>query len=235
MVEDSSIVTVRMIPGVLAPPPGKPRLDSVPELQAFAAQVAVEGAWGPDVAGVVAAFFDQLAVNWNAEHSVGRFEPVSDALRRGGVESGGRCLEVGSGTGQITPLLAAHFGKVVSVDLSAAMLEQAAGPQGSRLRCDAAQMPFADAVFDAAVLVDTLCFAGELARVLAHDGVVIWVNLLGQDGPLYVSTADIARVLPGEWDGVESSSGWGTWAVLHRSPATSAGQSARGGGEAPRA
>src|SRR6266516_6437551 len=142
-----------------------------------------------------------------------RFDPVSDALRRGGVEAGGRCLEVGSGTGQITPLLAAHFGKVVSVDLSAAMLEQAAGSPGSRLRCDAAQMPFADTVFDAAVLADTFCFAGELARVLTHDGVVVWVNVLGRDGPLYVPTAEIARALPGEWGGVESTAGWGTWAV----------------------
>jgi len=68
-------------------------------------------------------------------------------------------------------------------------------------------MPFADAVFDAAVLADAFCFAGELVRVLAHDGVVVWVNLLGQDGPLYVPTADIARAPPGEWDGVESAAG----------------------------
>ena len=63
----------------------------------------------------------------------------------------------------------------------------------------------------------TLSVAGELARVLTHDGVVVWVNLLGRDGPLYVPAGEIARVLPGEWGGVESTAGWGTWAVLRRS------------------
>ena len=209
---------------MLAPMPGRPALDNVPELQAFAAQVAVEGRWGPDVAAVVTALFDQQAATWNAEHSVGRFDPVEDALHRGGVGTGGRCLEVGSGTGQITPLLAAHFGQVVCIDLSAAMLSQAVASPGSRVRCDAAELPFASAVFDAAVLVDVFCFAGELARVLTYDGAVVWANVLGRDGPLYVPAADIARALPGEWNGVESAAGWGTWAVLRRSQVVSAGQ-----------
>jgi hypothetical protein len=47
-------VAVMTIPAV-APLPGEPRLDKEPKLQAFAAQVAVEGTWGPDVAGIVAA------------------------------------------------------------------------------------------------------------------------------------------------------------------------------------
>jgi SAM-dependent methyltransferase len=217
-------MTVATIPAVLAPMPGKPRLDNVPELQAFAAQVVVEGRWGPDVASVVTALFDQQAATWNAEHSVGRFDPVEDALHRGGVATGGRCLEVGSGTGQITPLLAAHFGQVVCIDLSAAMLDQAAASPGTRVRGDAAQMPFAPAVFDAAVLVDVFCFAGELARVLTDDGAVLWINVLGRDGPLYVPAADIARALPGEWNGVESTAGWGTWAALRRSHVAPAGQ-----------
>jgi ubiquinone/menaquinone biosynthesis C-methylase UbiE len=118
-----------------------------------------------------------LAATWNDEHSVRRFDLVADALHRSGVSARGTCLEVGSGTGQVTPLLAAHFGKVVSIDLSAALLDQAAGSPGSWLRCDAARMPFADAVFDAAVLVDAFCFADELARVLVGDGVVVWVSL----------------------------------------------------------
>jgi SAM-dependent methyltransferase len=220
-------VTIAAIPTKLAPLPGKPTVDNLPELQAFAARIATEGAWRPDVAGVVAGFFDGLAAKWNDHYSVRRFDPVADALQRGGVGAGGTCLEVGSGTGQLTPLLAAHFGTVVSIDLSAAMLAQAAGSPGTRLRCDAARLPFAGAVFDAAVLVDTFCFAAELARVLTPDGVVVWVNLLGQDGPLYVGAADIAQVLPGDWGGAESTAGWGTWAVLQRSPARAHSQDRR--------
>jgi hypothetical protein len=90
------------------------------------------------------------------------------------------------------------------------MLEQAAGSPGSGLRCDAAQMPFADAVFDAAVLVDTFCFAAELARVLAHTALWSGSTFSVRTGPLCVPTADIAWVTPGEWDGVESAAGWGT-------------------------
>jgi hypothetical protein len=107
----------------------------------------------------------------------------------------------------------------VSIDLSAAKLAQAAGSPGTRLRYDAARLPLTDAAFDAAVLVDTFVFTGELARVLTPDGAVVWVNLLGQDGPLYIGAADTARALPGEWDGVESTAGRGTWAVLQRSAA----------------
>ena len=209
-------MAVLKLPTVSVPAPGKPKLDNVPELQALARRVAVEGEWGADLAAVVEGIFDGQAADWNAQHSVGRFDPVDDALRRGGVVASGRCLEVGSGTGQITPLLAARFDQVVSIDLSAAMLEEAAGSPSGLVRCDASRMPFADAVFDAAVLVDMFCFPDELARVLTREGVVVWVNLLGEDGPLYVPAEDIARALPGVWHGVESTAGWGTWAVLRR-------------------
>jgi hypothetical protein len=42
---DFSIAVVFALPAVLAPLPGKPRLDNVPELQASAARIAAEGAW----------------------------------------------------------------------------------------------------------------------------------------------------------------------------------------------
>ncbi|MER5418517.1 class I SAM-dependent methyltransferase [Streptosporangium roseum] len=102
----------------------------MPELQVLARQVAVDRAWGPDLAQVVQALFDEQAATWNAEHSVGRFDPVEDALRRGRIRAGGVCLEVGSGTGQITALLAGRFEAVVCVDLSADMLAQVAAGRG---------------------------------------------------------------------------------------------------------
>ncbi|MGW3353406.1 class I SAM-dependent methyltransferase [Nonomuraea rubra] len=209
-------MAITFLPPAVSPPPRKPVLENVPELQALARQVAIEGGWSPDLAQVVQALFDAQAATWNAEHSVGRFDPVEDALRRGGVQAGGVCLEVGSGTGQITTLLAGHFGAVVCIDLSADMLAQAAGTPGARVRGDASRLPLAEASVDAAVLVDTFCFADELDRVVAADGVVVWINLLGRDGPLYVPTAEVAGALPGSRTGVESTAGWGSWAVLRR-------------------
>jgi SAM-dependent methyltransferase len=211
---------ITTLPAVLPAPPGKPKLDPVAELQTFARQVARDGIWGPELAHMVSSLFDQQAGTWNTEHSVGRFDPVIDALDRGGSGGRGRCLEVGSGTGQITPLLAKHFDVVVSIDLSAAMLQQAPRSQSILVRCDASRLPFADMTFDAAVLVDTFCFADELARVLRHDAVIYWINQLGEDGPLYMSTEDIGDALPGAWDARQSSAGWGTWAALRRALST---------------
>ncbi|GAA2415589.1 hypothetical protein GCM10010404_87220 [Nonomuraea africana] len=59
------------------------------------------------------------------------------------------------GTGQITPLLAGHFGAVVCVDLSADMLAQAVGAPGARVQGEASRLPLAGSSVDAAVLVDT--------------------------------------------------------------------------------
>ncbi|MGV0737959.1 class I SAM-dependent methyltransferase [Mycobacterium syngnathidarum] len=207
-------MTVAAVPQVIPSQAGKPLLDNVSDLQAFARAVAVDGVWTPDIARATAGMFDSMAATWNTERSTNRFEPVHDALHRGQIPVGGRCLEVGSGTGQITPLLADHFDEVVSVDLSIAMLAEAPASASFRICCDAAQLPLRDDVFDAAVLVDTFCFAAELARTVITGGHIVWVNLLGQDGPLYVPASDIAEALPGNWTGMESTAGWGSWAVL---------------------
>jgi SAM-dependent methyltransferase len=216
------LMTITTLPQIIPAQPGKPVLDNVFELQAFARAIAVDGVWTTDIARATASLFDGIATTWNAEHSTNRFDAVHDALQRGEIPVGGRCLEVGSGTGQITPLLADHFDEVVSADLSTAMLTQAPGSASFRICCDAAQLPLRDHIFDAAVLVDTFCFAHELVRVLKNNGYIVWINLLGQDGPLYVPADDIANALPGNWAGTESAAGWGSWGILSAtSPAPS--------------
>jgi SAM-dependent methyltransferase len=208
---------ITTLPVAIPALPGKPRLDGVPELQDLARRIAAEDAWSPELARVVTGLFDEQATTWDTEHSVGRFDPINDALHRGGLRPGGICLEIGSGTGQITPLLAAHFDHVVAADLSHAMLAHAPRTPGHRICCDASRLPMRDGVFNATVLVDTFCFPRELGRIVDAAGAVIWINLLGEDGPLYVPTADIAASLPGTWTTVDSQAGWGTWAVLKRS------------------
>jgi hypothetical protein len=46
--------------------------------------------------------------------------------------------------------------------------------------------------------------------------VLLWINQLGEDGPLYLPTEDVAAALPGQWHAVEGRAGWGSWAVLRR-------------------
>ena len=143
-------MTVTAVPQIIPAQEGKPVLDNVSELQAFARAIAVDGVWTTDIARATASMFDGMAASWNSERSTNRFEPVHDALHRGQLPVGGRCLEVGSGTGQITPLLADHFDEVISVDLSTAMLAQARASASFRICCDASQLPFRDRIFDAA-------------------------------------------------------------------------------------
>lgn len=210
-------MTIRRLPVLRPAPDGKPDLGEVSGLQDLAAQVAAGRAWSPHLAALVTTLFDEQAPGWDATHSVGRFDPLHDALARGGVPTGGLCAEIGSGTGQLTGALAAHFDHVLCADLSHVMLTHAPPNPGRRVRCDASRLPLRDAGVNAAVLVDAFLFAGELDRVLAPGGVVVWVNLLGADGPLYLPAEDVLAALPGTWSGVESSAGWGTWAVLRRS------------------
>ncbi|MEU7457527.1 hypothetical protein [Streptosporangium roseum] len=81
------------------------------------------------------------------------------------------------------------------------------------------QLPVRDRTVNAAVLVDAFCFPRELDRVLTPTGAVVWINLLGEDGPLYLPSTDIAACLGGSWTTVESRAGWGIWAILRRSAA----------------
>lgn len=203
----------RAVPAAADRPEGA---DASHPMRTVTRQVAFEpGGWTPERAAKVAALFDGLAPEWHTRHSAERQEPLLDALERGGA-GGGRCLEVGSGTGYSTPVLAARFGGVVAVDLSAEMLRLAPASPGWRVRGDAARLPLRDAAVDAVVLVNALLFPHEVDRVLAPGGAVVWVCSLGDRTPIYLPPDDVEQALPGEWDGVAAEAGWGTWAVLRR-------------------
>jgi hypothetical protein len=103
---------------------------------------------------------------------------------------------------------------VISVDLAEQMLRQVAGRSPLRVRADASALPMADAQV---AVTDMLLFPAEIARVLAPDGVLLWINQLGGRGPLYVAADDVTAAPPGQWHAVEAQAGWGGWAVLrHR-------------------
>ncbi|MFI6893612.1 class I SAM-dependent methyltransferase [Streptomyces sp. NPDC050256] len=208
------------LPRVLPSPDGKPEppKDTADAFRAFAQDLAFSRRpWTTAEADFLAGLFDQLAPEWDTTEATGRNDPLRDALTRGGPLPHGPCVEVGSGTGQFTQLLASVFPGVISLDLSEQMLRQAAGRSPSRVRADAGALPFADHSVAAIAAIDMLLFPEETARVLAPDGVLLWINQLGRDGPLYLAADDVAEALPGDWQATQSEAGWGCWATLRRS------------------
>ncbi|MFI5688666.1 hypothetical protein [Streptomyces sp. NPDC051636] len=72
------------------------------------------------------------------------------------------------------------------------------------MRADAGALPVADAQVAVVAAIDMLLFPTETARVLTGDGVLIWIDRLGEDGPLYLPADDVAAALPGRWQAVEA-------------------------------
>jgi ubiquinone/menaquinone biosynthesis C-methylase UbiE len=88
-------------------------------------------------------------------------------------------VDVGCGEGRVSRDLAARGHTVTGVDAAPTMIAAAkeADPNGTYLRADAADLPFADASFDVAIayntLMDVVDLAGsinEIGRVLAPGG-----------------------------------------------------------------
>ncbi|MDQ0578062.1 class I SAM-dependent methyltransferase [Streptomyces rishiriensis] len=207
------------LPLVLPSPDGKPLPpdDTARAFRSFARDLAAgRRQWTAAEAHFLGGLFDQLAAGWDTTQATGRDEPLRDALTRGGPLPYGPCLEVGSGTGQFSALLASAFPAVISLDLSEQMLRQAAGRSPARVHADASSLPLPDASIAAVAAIDMLLFPAETARVLAPDGVLLWINQLGQDGPLYLPADDVAAALPGQWHATDAAAGWGSWAVLRR-------------------
>ena len=102
-----------------------------------------------------------------------RQQPFVDLLMLCHPVPGGRVVDLGCGTGDLTARLARHVGRVVAVDRSAAMLKAARrrveGLQNVELhRADLEELPLDDASCDAALLVLALTYVAEPGRVLAE-------------------------------------------------------------------
>jgi SAM-dependent methyltransferase len=179
------------------------------------------GGWTAELRREVAAFFDGLAPEWHTRSSPQRTAVVTDALTRGldpiHSSKAGIALEIGSGIGAYSPLVAERFAAVVAVDLSLEMLRRAPAGVAHRVQGDAAALPLRDACAAAVVLINAFLFPAEISRVLSRDGVVVWVNSSGEQTPIYLSAEDLMTALPGQWTGTSSRAGEGHWCVLRRS------------------
>jgi SAM-dependent methyltransferase len=174
------------------------------------------GGWDAEARSRVENVFDELSGEWHTRTSPQRTAVVVDALDRGGVAGGRLAVEVGSGIGNYSALLAERFRTVAAVDLSLGMLRLAPADPATRIQADAAELPVRTGCADAVVLINALLFPAEVDRVLAPDGSVTWVNSSGDQTPIHLHTEEVAAVLPGEWRGVSSRAGQGSWCVLRR-------------------
>jgi hypothetical protein len=177
--------------------------------------------WDDSARAQVVAYFDSLAPDWHTRTSPERGAVVVDALERGLPDLGRAdvCVELGSGIGAYTPLLAPRWRRVLAIEVALEMLVRAPAQPGHRVLADGAQLPLADGAASAIVLVNCFLFPAEVDRVLGEDGVVVWVNSSGPSTPIHLPAEDVAAALPGRWTGVESGAGEGLWCVLQRAPA----------------
>jgi SAM-dependent methyltransferase len=168
----------------------------------------------------MAAEFDAMAANWTGERGGYRPPVLADALARGGPFGPGRAVEIASGTGLLTPLIAGLWQPVLAVDLSPGMLRRSAARY--KVQADAARLPLADGRADAVVIGDGPLFAAEVARVMAERAALVWCNALGTGAPFYLPTEVLVEAMTAatgrDWDATESEAYWGSWAVLRAAP-----------------
>ena len=177
------------------------------------------GGWTTTLRREVAGFFDGLASEWHTRNSPQRTAVVADALVRGLDASGpaaGLAVEIGSGTGDYSKLLAKRFTTVMAVDLSLEMLRRSPAGPAHRVQADAAALPLGDASAAAIVLINAFLFPAEVDRVLSPGGALVWVNSSGEQTPIYLSADDLLAALPGQWAGTSSRAGEGHWCLLRR-------------------
>lgn len=211
---------IRTLPRVVPAEPDRPKRGGAQATQRTSRAIAEDpSAWTAQLARETVDRYAELAPLWNDERGGYRPVPLADALARGGPLPDGWCVEVGSGTGLLTPLLARAWSRVVCLDLSPDMLSRATAPR--RVRADASRLPLAGGRAAAVVLADVPLFAAEVVRVLSPGGVVVWSNALGVDAPHHVPVETVLAALRrasggAAWSALASEAGWGLWAVLRR-------------------
>ena len=207
---------IRELARVVPAPPGKPVREEAAQGQERARRLAMRpGTWDRQEAAAMRAGFDAVAAGWDDSRGGYRRPVLADALARGGPFRPGRAVEIASGTGLLTPLIAQVWPEVVAVDLSGGMLARSAA--SCRIQADAARLPLAGGRAAAVVIGDGPLFAAEAARVMAAGAVLVWSNALGDGAPFFVPvevlTGAMTAATGRPWDAVCSQAHWG-WAVL---------------------
>jgi SAM-dependent methyltransferase len=163
--------------------------------------------------------FDALAPDWHDIVTQDALAPLAAALER--LERPpARILDLGTGTGKAAQLVAGRFPEadVVGVDLSPAMVEQAARllpPElARRVRFevgDASALRFENGSFDLVVLLNMIPFFDEIARVTSAGGAVAVAHVSGAQTPIWTPPetlrARLERLGFGAFQELEAGSG----------------------------
>ena len=163
--------------------------------------------------------FDARAADWATRDNPEYRFPLVDALARGGLSRGGRCIEVGSGTGIQTPTLSGFFDGVLALDLSLEMLSRTPPGRGARVRADASRLPVGDGRVRAVVCVNAFLFAPEYLRALEPEGAVVFVSTRADRTPIYLPPEEVVaalRAVDPAFSGVTARAGQGCWTVARR-------------------
>ncbi len=127
-------------------------------------------------------FFDEIAVRWDVSEVEETHTRLREIVTGLGIEPGSAVLDVGSGTGVLSPLLLEATdgeGQIVALDLSGEMLRraQAKGHLDAYVQGDAQRLPFPAETFDWVIcnavfphFPDKRRALGEASRVLREGG-----------------------------------------------------------------
>ena len=140
--------------------------------------------------------FSAIAPVWDSMRMEDTLAPYEAGLEALG-QPPGRVLDLGTGTGAGALTLARHFpeARIVGVDLSDAMLEQARRNTPPELqervtfeRGDASALRFDDGSFDLVAHANMIPFFDEVARIVAPGGHALFAFSSGAETPIYVPT-----------------------------------------------
>jgi ubiquinone/menaquinone biosynthesis C-methylase UbiE len=141
---------------------------------------------------IVVRNFDRLAPEWDALRvDEARLRPI-DAALAAVPGAPARVLDLGTGSGAVARLAAAHWPSAVvtGADVSPQMVEEArrrATSERERYEvADASELPFEDGAFDLVALNNMIPFFDELVRVIAPGGHVAIAFSMGDRTPIYV-------------------------------------------------
>jgi ubiquinone/menaquinone biosynthesis C-methylase UbiE len=147
--------------------------------------------------------FDALAPVWDSMRLEDTFAPYEAALA-GLDASPTRILDVGTGTGAGAFTLAQRFpdARIVGIDLSDAMLDQARRNLPDDLRervrferADASALPFEDDSFELAAHANMIPFFDEVMRVVSPGGHALFAFSSGAETPIYVPSERLREEL----------------------------------------
>ncbi len=143
--------------------------------------------------------FDRIAARYDALGFLTRAAlALAETVR---VPTGGRVLDVATGTGTVALALASQAAEVVGTDIAPAMLQQARAravgcPNVQFVSAEATALPFADQSFDAVVCGAGLFFVPDMPAALRE-----WRRVLRPGGEVVFSAfgRGLLGPLPGLW------------------------------------